>query len=1497
MLWLGIFGQCKEPSESSKLNLSVTYDLRRFVSNTTVQKLLVFNGSVYVAANNVLYALSANLKKVHDYETGPAKNSSQCSSCQSLNATNTSMALIMETYYDPELFVCGPMENGICRRHVLEDGRLDVGVQSIGSHENDDSGYIAGPAGTQIVSVEVGRVVRFFVANSEPLDPTLSPSPLHHTISVRKMWDTQDRFEYVSEQSYMDLKPALRGNYPLHYVYSFHSGLYVYFLTVQRESSTSRAFHTRIVRICSSDLELQHYVEMPFECIYSEKGRRKRSTQTVFNVLQAAHVAQTGSNLRREMGFKEGEDVLFAAFAKSKPNSPEPTVSSTVCVISIAEINNFFKDFMRQAYTKPLYHLTGAKMKSYNQVELPSYYHNTELRLSCPGSKCHVISAQRGNSLRRARVPLQSHGRSSCEKKYRYFRQHGPGGDEANKFRVHFISDEAASKRCVHTGLPLRTRLSSPRITPSAEDIPLSFIGLYLGKRYYSSPAALVPSHLDVVLFTCLWLARSPLEPSSVGDSFGCGKHDKGYRLEVKGTNPRKDWFNGRFRNVLLTSIAVVPVQEHTVATLGTADGRVIQVVVSRFGNTEPHVNFLLDTLPVSSEVAVMSPQSPDASLLLVTGNKVYKVPVIGPGCEQLLNCSSCLLAPAFMGCGWCRKRNLCTRSPRCTASSWSQDSCPILISEIFPQTAPLKGHTNLTICGRNFGFSKKDRIDAKLIDVDVAGAKCRLMEKNISSHRLICSLDHVEGSSSDRTVRVRSGKEEGWLEGFSFVNPVITGIVPEFGPKSGGTRLTIKGSFLNSGGSRKITIGRGTCVFRSSSASMLTCQTPPQDVLSQHSVQVHIDGVTFQASSNYTYNEDPLIHNIQPTRSFISGGSTVIASGVYLHSAMQPQMVLSGPSFKEVYVTCTQGEDRLTIVCITPSLKGLNVRPPVATKMKFILDGFSTRQYDMTYVEDPRFEEFQKPTLTPRGSKSVLEIKVPRVDVEAVKGEVLRVSNRSCESVTLVGNTLECTVPSELQAASRELEVEWMQASSSVILGRVMLAQEQDYRPLIAGVVCVSILLLLLLALFAWIKRKKHIDDLAEGMVWYDGRAHIPHLDMLANARSVSPTNELVSHESLDYRTTLLEDQSLPMSPSESCRPPPYVHAHVDLSSMLGAEGDPSSPLLPGYAPVDLSSLHPELLKEVQHVVIAREDLLLHVHEIIGRGHFGCVFHGTLLEPDGQKQHCAVKSLNRITDVEEVSQFLKEGIIMKDFSHPNVLSLLGICLPSEGSPLVVLPYMKHGDLRNFIRDEGHNPTVKDLMGFGLQVAKGMEYLASKKFVHRDLAARNCMLDESYTVKVADFGLARDVYDKEYYSVHNKSGVKLPVKWMALESLQTHKFTTKSDVWSFGVLLWELMTRGAPPYSDVNSFDITVFLLQGRRLLQPEFCPDALYNVMVECWHPKPERRPTFSELVSRISAIFSSFSGEHYILLNTTYVNIDKMTPYPSLISSQSQLNRDCCT
>uniref|UniRef100_A0A672KR90 Hepatocyte growth factor receptor-like n=1 Tax=Sinocyclocheilus grahami TaxID=75366 RepID=A0A672KR90_SINGR len=805
-LWWGLNSQCEEPIESSKLDLSVTYDLPHFVSDTPVQKLLEFNGTVYVGAVNKLYALSKDLKKIHEYNTGPVHEGHDCSApdpcsgCKNkpLNKNNTNMALLMETFYDLELFSCGSVGNGVCHRYLLEDGPLDAEISCMYSKKNKDSSYgcpdcLAGPSGTQILNVMSSGVVRFFVANSEVLDSTVPR--LHHTISVRKMRETQDGFEFFSKQSYMDLAPGLRGNYPLHYVYSFQSGPYIYFLTVQREGGSSNAFHTRIVRMCSSDPEILRYVEMPFECIYSERRRKKRSAQVVFNVLQAAHVAKVGYDFQQEMGLKEGEDVLFAAFARSKPDSPEPTASSAVCLISITDINNFFRDFMQKGYTRKLSHFPGSEDKNFNQV--------------------------------------------------RAFNQ-----------IMHFLQ--------------------------------------------------------SVLARVAIWFIR-----------------DTGYRLEVTSTNPRRDYFHGRFRNVLLTSIAVVPIQNHTVVSLGTAEGRVIQVVVSRFGKTEPHVDFRLDALPVSSEMALLSPQRHDGSLLLVTGNKVSKVPLRGPGCEQLWTCNSCLLAPAFMGCGWCKTSDRCTRAPRCSPSHWIQDTCPLLITTISPSSAPLGGHTNMTICGKNFGFNKKD--------------PCLLHWFTTTS----CSLFLW------REMFMSLCCMSGWS------NPVITDIFPEFGPKSGGTVLTITGSFLDSGNMQLVTMGNATCALQSISATMLTCRTPPQPSPSQHKVQLHIDGVIREAPVSYTYNENPHISSVQPKHSFI-------------RSALPPTFTFTFSHF-----TCSHDEDKRNILCITPSLKGLSVQPPVATKMTFVLDGFSTDQYDLLYVEDPKFEEFQKPTVTPRGNKSILEIKV----------------------------------------------------------------------------------------------------------------------------------------------------------------------------------------------------------------------------------------------------------------------------------------------------------------------------------------------------------------------------------------------------------------------------------------------------------------------------------------------------------------------------------------
>ncbi|KAM7415166.1 hypothetical protein PAMA_019812 [Pampus argenteus] len=1375
LLWVlspSVQGQCDKSSETSKLNLSFAYELPTFTTDFPIQNMVTLDGIIYVGAVNRIYALAPNLTKLSEYHTGPLLAIETCG--RKLNGTdsggradNHNIALVVENIYDKGLYSCGSADNGVCRRHVLDDGispkTVDEQVYCFadkvrpGKGQPIDSDVVVSPSGSQVLNVE-SNVIKFFVGNSEiPGVRSVSGGVTHpHTISLRKMKTSQNGFTFFSGHSYMDLIPSLRGNYYLRYVYSFHSGPFTYFLTVQRVSRDSQAYHTRIVRMCSSDTVIRRYVEMPLECISTDK-RRRRSTEPVkvFNILQAANVTKVGNDveLQKQLKVEEGDDVLFAAFARGKPNSPEPTPNSAVCIMSLKHINNMFKMYMQRCNTVDPYHFTGSDNKS-----------------------CYNVSS----------------------------------------------SDDCDPHEGIHEG-----------------------------------------------------------------------KEGK-YRLQVTQFVQRLEYWHKELTNTLVTSITVVPVHGRTVAYLGTADGRHIQVLFSRFAS--PHVNIRLDSRPVSSSVALLNDDHSDGALFLATGNKITKIPLIGPGCGQLTSCTSCLLSSRVTECGWCDGR--CTRANQCPSSSvWTQDSCTPVITKVWPTSGPIRGSTAVTICGRNFGFDKTENFKASLVTVEVAGAPCKLPRQDSINRwtEMQCSpVFSGNFTPSGHTIKVTSGHKVAKMEGFTFVDPVIHEIFPLFGPKSGNTMLTIRGAFLDSGNKQEVTVGKAVCKIQSLSSNMLTCKTPPNAVPSKQPVKLTVDSVERHAPVLFTYNQDPIINSIQPSRSFISGGCTVSAHGFFLQSGLQPQMVLTTAQDAVVFhVSCVYGENRTSIQCTTPSLAKLALPPPVVTKVAFVLDGYSTDQWDLIYVEDPLFQD---PKLTSKDNKSIVELKGDRMDREAMKCQVLTVSNHSCESLTLIGNTLECTVPTELQATTaKELQVEWRQADSIRHLGKVTLAQEQDYTGLIVGCVFVSLLLLLLGTLLMW-RRNKHIDDLSE--VWYDGRGHIQHLDRLANARSVSPTNEMVSHESVDYRTTLLEDQGTDRP--ETCRgAPPIYGGNGELLSPrlgvlgggtgLGIEGELVSPLLMAPVHIDPSCLHPDLLTEVQHVVIARDQLLLHLNQVIGRGHFGCVFHGTLLEPDGQKQHCAVKSLNRITDLEEVSQFLKEGIIMKDFSHPNVLSLLGICLPLEGSPLVVLPYMKHGDLRNFIRDEGHNPTVKDLMGFGLQVARGMEYLASKKFVHRDLAARNCMLDESYTVKVADFGLARDVYDKEYYSVHNKSGVKLPVKWMALESLQTHKFTTKSDVWSFGVLLWELMTRGAPPYSDVNSFDITVFLMQGRRLLQPEFCPDALYTVMIECWHPKPERRPSFSELVSRISSIFSSFSGEHYVLLNTTYVNIDKMSPYLSLPPSSS--------
>ncbi|XP_071894852.1 tyrosine-protein kinase receptor TYRO3 isoform X2 [Anas platyrhynchos] len=307
------------------------------------------------------------------------------------------------------------------------------------------------------------------------------------------------------------------------------------------------------------------------------------------------------------------------------------------------------------------------------------------------------------------------------------------------------------------------------------------------------------------------------------------------------------------------------------------------------------------------------------------------------------------------------------------------------------------------------------------------------------------------------------------------------------------------------------------------------------------------------------------------------------------------------------------------------------------------------------------------------------------------------------------------------------------------------------------------------------------------------------------------------------------------------------------------------------------------ELKTKLKDVLIQEQQFTL--GRMLGKGEFGSVREALLKLDDGSFQKVAVKMLKAdiftSTDIEE---FLREAACMKEFDHPHVTKLIGVSLRSRPKgrlpiPMVILPFMKHGDLHAFLLMSriGENPfnlPVQTLLKFMIDIASGMEYLSSKNFIHRDLAARNCMLDENMNVSVADFGLSKKIYSGDYYRQGCAS--KLPVKWLALESLADNLYTTHSDVWAFGVTMWEIVTRGQTPYAGIENAEIYNYLISGNRLKQPPECLEDVYDLMCRCWHPEPKLRPSFAMLRYQLEMIrgrMSTLSASQ----DPLYVNIGK--------------------
>ncbi|KAG8574259.1 hypothetical protein GDO81_009111 [Engystomops pustulosus] len=347
---------------------------------------------------------------------------------------------------------------------------------------------------------------------------------------------------------------------------------------------------------------------------------------------------------------------------------------------------------------------------------------------------------------------------------------------------------------------------------------------------------------------------------------------------------------------------------------------------------------------------------------------------------------------------------------------------------------------------------------------------------------------------------------------------------------------------------------------------------------------------------------------------------------------------------------------------------------------------------------------------------------------------------------------------------------------------------------------------------------------------------------------------------------------KSIPLRRQVSADSNSSMHSGVILvrPSRLSSSG---TPMLAGVSEYELP--------EDPRWEVARDRLIL--GKPLGEGCFGQVVMAEAIGLDKEKPNkvtkVAVKMLKSDASEKDLSDLISEMEMMKMIGkHKNIINLLGACT-QDGPLYVIVEYASKGNLREYLRarrppgmEYCYNPSCapdellsfKDLVSCAYQVARGMEYLASKKCIHRDLAARNVLVTDDNVMKIADFGLARDIHHIDYYK--KTTNGRLPVKWMAPEALFDRIYTQQSDVWSFGVLLWEIFTLGGSPYPGVPMEELFKLLKEGHRMDKPTNCTNELYMMMRDCWHAVPSQRPTFVQLVEDLDRIVALSSNQEYL-------------------------------
>ncbi|CAF3798026.1 unnamed protein product [Adineta steineri] len=809
-------------------------------------------------------------------------------------------------------------------------------------------------------------------------------------------------------------------------------------------------------------------------------------------------------------------------------------------------------------------------------------------------------------------------------------------------------------------------------------------------------------------------------------------------------------------------------------------------------------------------------------SLIFAVGIELHRYAY--NSCSLYDTCQSCIGSRRYDNkpCIWSNGR--CSLSSN---SNINDRGCPLIINEIQPMNADINIESvTLTITGSFEG------VQAHLVTILVTFPLS-------NQHDFVCTIEHIQNGSLTCnliipkqpvqgviSINIKSDRElsmgdtdifgsVNFPEKFNIYIPKAI-LKPDYGPAIGGTKIQIENLDFNLYSTVKIHLGKQECQISKYEYSTNEIECINQAcMIDKERLELNIQVNNHQWQLEKTYFQcraNPIIFDWYPKKSIISGGMKLIISGQNLDVVQKPMMKFISNSSIFEFITVCEIISTSQMICLSPIIdKNLDLIPPFDIHVSFIMDNMKIiPEHDiLMIVVDPIYYPFED-SIQQINSSNIVQFEGLNLaethSIDEINIEIDNITN-ACIPFNFTDTQLLCLLSKNAMNnfENSDLHVRiHVGANLTFSIGKILFQNQSQSLPLLTP---------------------------------YLSRQFGPMTTLIFIVLSSSTILTLL------FTLVILTRRRFYHGSQEfhkETKPPQYYQ-----------------------------SIWSELGKSRQ---IIRKNLI--IHEKVGQGCFGDVYRGELKQNKNKSLEVAIK-VSRDQNVSSMHEFLYEANRMKDFSHRNILSLIGVTWDPSRKAMVLLPYMKNGDLKSYISNEKHQPTVRQLITWAIQVADGMEYLSSSKFVHRDLATRNCMLDEQLICLISDFGLSRDVIDRDYYVVPTTTKEndgksipmmprRLPLRWLSPESIESSKYTIQSDVWSFGVLLWELMSRGKTPYPGIDNADLFTYIKNGYRLQKPTYCPPLLYkSAMALCWHIDPTQRPTFTQLAHDIRHILHQLELE----------------------------------